>query len=353
MSEEMKDISLEPNFSLHNKEKKMMRRTFSRCGWAIFSTTLGTLAASLIVSVVVGVLAASGIAAEELYNKYLLYINEVIVAVGIGVGVLVLLGMPKVKAEKRTVPPKVFFMLFAVCYAIGTAGNTIGNVWLTFWNAATGNEVTNQLTDILLAMDPLQMAICVGILAPILEEFLFRKLLIDRTRAFGELPAILVSALLFGLFHQNFSQFFYAFGIGIVLGYLYCRTGSYLMATLLHMVFNFIGVVIPSLLSVKLYGFLEAVETLSESELLEVLPSLAAENAVPLLIYGVYLMLIGILNVAGVVFFIMNIKKVRVDRAELTLTPKEMRKAALVNAGMIAAIVIFIAMMILSLFPAI
>ena len=123
------------------------------------------------------------------------------------------------------------------------------------------------------------------------------------------------------------------------------------MTTLLHMVFNFIGGVIPSLLSVKLFGFLEAVETLSEAELIEALPSLSVEYAVPLLIYGVYLMLIGILNVAGVVFFIMNIKKVRVDRAELTLTPKEMRKASLVNAGMIAAIFIFIAMMVLSLFP--
>lgn len=345
MSEEMM------NLSFHEKEKKTMRRVFSRCGWAIFATTLGSLAASLIISIIVGMLDASGIGATDLYNEYLLYINAFVVALGVGIGALVLLGMPKVKAEKRSVPPKVFFMLFAVCYAIGTAGNTIGNLWLTFWNTATGNEVTNQLAELLMAMDPLQMVICTGILAPIMEEFLFRKLLIDRTRAFGELPAILVSALLFGLFHQNFSQFFYAFGIGIVLGYLYCRTGSYLMTTLLHMVFNFVGGVIPSLLSTELFGFLEAIETLSEAELMEALPTLAMEHATPLLIYGVYLMLVGIINIAGVIFFITNIKKVRVDHAALTLSPIEMRKAALVNAGMIAAIVIFIIFMILSLFP--
>ena len=351
MSEEMKDISLEPNFSLHEKEKKTMRRAFSRCGWAIFASTLGSLVASLIVSMIVGVLDASGIDTADLYNKYLLYINAVVVAFGVGIGALVLLGMPKAKAEKRTVPPKVFFMLFAVCYAIGTAGNTIGNVWLAFWNMATGNGVTNQLAELLMSMDPLQMVICTGILAPIMEEFLFRKLLIDRTRAFGELPAILVSALLFGLFHQNFSQFFYAFGIGIVLGYLYCRTGSYLMTTLLHMVFNIVGGVLPSILSVELFDFLEAIETLSEVEFMEALPTLAMEHAIPLLIYGGYLMLVGIINIAGVIFFITNIKKVRVDHVALTLSRAEMRKAALVNVGMIVAIVIFIISMILSLFP--
>ena len=345
MSEEMM------NLSFHEKEKKTMRRVFSRCGWAIFATTLGSLAASLIISIVVGLLDARGIGATDLYNEYLLYINAFVVALGVGIGALVLLGMPKGKAEKRVVPPKVFFMLFAVCYAIGTAGNTIGNLWLTFWNTATGNEVTNQIAAILMDMDPLQIAICTGILAPIMEEFLFRKLLIDRTRAFGELPAIFVSALLFGLFHQNFSQFFYAFGIGIVLGYLYCRTGSYLMATLLHMVFNFVGGVIPSLLSTKLFDFIESIEKLSGVELMEALPTLAMEHAVPLLIYGLYLMLVSAINIAGVICFIINIKKVRVEHAELTLSRAEMRKAALVNVGMIVAIVIFIILMILSLFP--
>ena len=353
MSEEMNVAPTEPDLGFYDQQKKAMRRAFSRCGWAVFAVTLGVLLVSVIIGALVGILEESGLAAIEFYNEYLLYINEITIALGIGIGALVLLGMPKTTPTKRTVTPKVFFMLLAVCYAIGTAGNTIGNTWLSFWNAVTGNEVTNQLTDVLFSMDPWQMIVCVGILAPILEELLFRKLLIDRLHGYGELPAILISALLFGLFHQNFSQFFYAFGIGIVLGYLYCRTGSYLVTTLLHMVFNLIGGVIPSLLSVKLFGFLEAIEKVSEAEFLEMLPTLAEDYAVPLLIYGFYIMLVGIVNVAGVVFFIMNIKKVRVEKGDSLLSASEKRKAALINSGMIAAVVIFVIMMILSLFPSI
>ena len=67
-------------------------------------------------------------------------------------------------------------------------------------------------------------------------------------------PAVLrgtgsfISALLFGLYHANLEQFFYAFALGLLLSYAYYRTGLLRTSVLLHMLFNIIGSVVPMLL---------------------------------------------------------------------------------------------------------
>ncbi len=71
------------------------------------------------------------------------------------------------------------------------------------------------------------------------EEFLFRGAILTNLLPFGRSNAILISALLFGLMHQNFAQFFYAFCAGIVLGLVYERTGSIWSCMILHMTNNF------------------------------------------------------------------------------------------------------------------
>ena len=85
------------------------------------------------------------------------------------------------------------------------------------------------------------------VLAPITEEWIFRKLLMDRLNRLGDAAAIGYSALLFGLFHGNLRQFFYAFGIGLVFGYIYVRTGKLRYTILLHMLINLLFGVLPTL----------------------------------------------------------------------------------------------------------
>ena len=38
----------------------------------------------------------------------------------------------------------------------------------------------------------------------------------DRLLGYGQKTAIIISGIMFGMAHGNFSQFFYAFGIGIL-----------------------------------------------------------------------------------------------------------------------------------------
>lgn len=87
------------------------------------------------------------------------------------------------------------------------------------------------------------------ILAPLIEEFIFRKTLIDRLRPYGETTAIFSSALAFGLFHGNFSQMFYAFGIGLIFGTIYEKTGRLRYSLALHMIINFTGGIIAPMVA--------------------------------------------------------------------------------------------------------
>lgn len=100
--------------------------------------------------------------------------------------------------------------------------------------------------------------------APIGEEFLFRWLLYKKLAGFGETAYILTSGLMFGLFHGNFEQFFYATALGWLLAWAVCRTKGMLWPVLLHALMNFTAGVLPSLLEMleggwRVYCGLEAV----------------------------------------------------------------------------------------------
>ncbi|WP_022756782.1 type II CAAX prenyl endopeptidase Rce1 family protein [Butyrivibrio fibrisolvens] len=102
----------------------------------------------------------------------------------------------------------------------------------------SGGEAENSMINTLTSGDNILSMIMVSVLAPIFEELIYRKLIIDRTRRYGELTAIIYSALAFGLFHCNIYQFFYAFALGLIFGYVYVRTGNILMTIVMHMIVN-------------------------------------------------------------------------------------------------------------------
>lgn len=98
--------------------------------------------------------------------------------------------------------------------------------------------------------------------APVVEEMIFRKMLIPRLLPFGERTAVIFSALAFALMHGNFLQFFYALGFGVLCGYIFVRTGRAVYTVALHIIINIFGGIIPSLLNrdgVRFYIYIAAV----------------------------------------------------------------------------------------------
>jgi len=75
-------------------------------------------------------------------------------------------------------------------------------------------------------------------LAPIIEEVLFRKLLLKLFMFCGERKAIVISAFLFGLWHFDIVQSVYAFFGGIILGIVAVKYGTIKYTILLHAAYN-------------------------------------------------------------------------------------------------------------------
>lgn len=84
--------------------------------------------------------------------------------------------------------------------------------------------------------------LAVGILGPVAEEMVFRgavlRTLLNLFSQKSHWWAILISAVLFGAIHFNTAQFAHALPIGLLLGWMYYRTGSILPGLLFHWVNN-------------------------------------------------------------------------------------------------------------------
>lgn len=94
-----------------------------------------------------------------------------------------------------------------------------------------------------------------GIIAPIIEEILFRGILLDKLRVYGEKVAIWVTAIAFGLFHLNTSQSLYATALGVLLAYVAVKTNRVKYCIILHMAINIMGsLIVPLLLTAGYAG---------------------------------------------------------------------------------------------------
>ncbi|MCM1165816.1 MAG: CPBP family intramembrane metalloprotease [Lachnospiraceae bacterium] len=158
--------------------------------------------------------------------------------------------------------PKYFgraMAMFPAGYGIAITCNLLTQLLgLLFRNTALGDSFTG-IQETLAAPDvgsAVVLFIQLTVLAPIFEEFWCRGLIIESLRPYGNGFAIFVSALLFGIIHANFAQFFYAFALGIFLGYIYVSTQSLVTTTVMHAMFNSISgmmILLGSIPSVQEY----------------------------------------------------------------------------------------------------
>ena len=98
------------------------------------------------------------------------------------------------------------------------------------------------------------MVFTTAVVPAFVEEFLFRGLILSNLQPYGRVTAVVASAFLFGLMHQNAGQFFYAAAAGLVIGFVYVKTKSLWVCILIHFVNNFISV-IQTVLAERLSDF--------------------------------------------------------------------------------------------------
>ncbi len=170
------------------------------------------------------------------------------------------------------------------------------------------------------------------IIAPIMEELIFRKMLCDRLAPYGEWQAVIFSALAFSLFHTNLQQMLYAFALGCLFGVIYVRTGKIIYTVILHAVVNFVGSV-PGLLLLRsdLIDVLDRFAVMTGENDIEALLEYFTEHAhiiIPYLLYSLILVFTVVTGlVLGIIFFGKLIRS-----ADSKLMPKG-RRAVIMFSG--------------------
>lgn len=236
--------------------------------------------------------------------------------------------------RKRRMKPSQFLIAFLMGYTILMAGNIIGLIVTFVIGFITGRPINNPLDMIVGESNIWITAVYTVLLAPIFEEMLFRKILCDRVIKYGQGAAVLLSGLMFGLFHGNFNQFFYAFFIGSFFAFIYVKTGNIKYTIGLHMMVNFIGSVVGGLLLQNIDLDLE---------------HLAPTAMVTVAIYALFIY--GII-IAGVVLLLLNRAKFKVDEGEIMLDKSLRNNIMLINAGMILYYIVYMGLMIFqAVFP--
>lgn len=100
-------------------------------------------------------------------------------------------------------------------------------------------EAINELFD---NNEMILRAIVLVIMAPLLEEYLFRgKIQGYLKEEFGTSFAIVIQAILFGSLHQLNLQKIYSTFIGIIFGVVREKEGNFLSTFIMHMIVNLIG----------------------------------------------------------------------------------------------------------------
>ena len=107
-------------------------------------------------------------------------------------------------------------------------------------NAIAGEPAADPVAE-LQAASPWVMFFLAVLVAPIAEEIIFRGFLFKVLAPYGGKFFILVSGLLFALFHVNINQIPMAFVMGVFFAYVMYRTGDIRITILLHFVTNLIS----------------------------------------------------------------------------------------------------------------
>ena len=220
------------------------------------------------------------------------------------------------KREEENLTFGGFIKFFLISYFIMVLLNlfTTGFLWIV------GNfkeaDVVNPLESVLSNSSIWATIIFAGILSQIIEEVLFRGVMLNKLRTYGDKIAIITTALLFGLFHENFSQFFYAVGLGMIFAYVTLKTGTIKYSIGLHIMINMMGSVIGT----------------------QVLSSTIAT-----MIFGI---VVWVFVIAGLILFIKDFKKTSLLPGEVIIEKGHILSETWLNVGMIINLIISLTLMI-------
>lgn len=311
-----------------------VKKHFSKMGWCYFAVSLLICVVQLILVRVVDLVAPQ--VSENINGQLLLSVISMYVVSFPILAVILKRFVPAQKIEKKKMSAGKYVVAAIMCLGLAYVTNLAGNLMTIIIGMLKGSPVDNTMLELTADLSPWVILLYMVIAAPILEEIFFRKMIVERTAKYGDWAAILTSGLMFGLFHGNLNQFVYATAIGMFFAYLYVKTGNLKITISLHMLFNFIGGFLSTLIlrSIDIQAYMDAAATGNVDNIMKTI----GDHLPGWICYGVLIVFVCCMILASIVLFIVMaaLRKFKFERGEIDIPWKLRYSILYANLGMLA-----------------
>lgn len=332
-----------PEAPQEQEELRTTRKRFSWLGWAFLIGALVMQGAQVAV-----MLGLQALKPELMLNSDVMLLASMLPMYLVGMPVLIFLvkRLPAAPMERHSIRPGAFVAATVMCFGLVYLSNILGTLITTAVSILKRSVVQNEIFNVTSAVSMWSILLYMVICAPLMEEYVFRKLIVERTVRYGQGVAVLVSGLMFGLFHGNLNQFAYAFTLGVFLAFLYVKTGNLKITIALHMMINFMGGFVSSLLfkMIDIEEYMDLALRGNQKAMMEFL----MENLLGVVLYmmlGVFV--IGVV-IAGAVLWIVSLVKKKFTFAQGMIVIPRGKKftTVMLNGGMIFYCIFWIGMIL-------
>jgi hypothetical protein len=175
-------------------------------------------------------------------DKYNFFVGYLTCIIGDIIAIIIAMKTTKIKIRKdifsKNKSPKMFILLGTIsCIGIGMISSMFYLIYSTilmiFGLTIPEPDFSFPKQSEYLAL----FLIYVCFLGPVLEEIIFRGFILKSMQKYGNLTAIIVSSILFSMFHLNLVQFVNPILMGIVLAFIAIKSKSIVPSIIAH-IFN-------------------------------------------------------------------------------------------------------------------
>lgn len=145
---------------------------------------------------------------------------------------------------------RINFMRLPTFAILGLALNVFTTCTISLLPLPTGlvESLNSQYASLFKEQSLFMQILSVAIVTGIVEEVIFRGLVITRLeRGFGKVTAVVISALIFGLFHSTPIAIAYATVLGLVFGMMYIVYDSIIPSIVCHVFFNLASYIVSGI----------------------------------------------------------------------------------------------------------
>lgn len=135
-------------------------------------------------------------------------------------------------------PFKKLLCLVLAAWGICLASNFISAYAMTFFSALGLEENLPEPIASSTALDTVMNFLCAAVMAPLVEEFVFRGVIMQPLRRFGNSFAVITTAVFFALVHGSPANIVFAFVSGVAIGYAVIYTKSLWVGIVIHALNN-------------------------------------------------------------------------------------------------------------------